>query len=63
MDRAYELIKWVSDHAQTSGILSEQINPYDGSPLSVAPLIWSHSEFVITLFKLDELQRIKETEI
>ncbi len=63
VDRAYELIKWVSDHAQTSGILSEQINPYDGSPLSVAPLIWSHSEFVITLFKLDELQRIKETEI
>jgi hypothetical protein len=27
-------------------VLPEQLNPYDGSPLSVAPLTWSHAQFV-----------------
>jgi len=63
VDKAIELIKWVTDHAQSSGILSEQLNPYDGSPLSVSPLVWSHAELVITLIKYDEVQRLKESEV
>ncbi|MCH7519492.1 MAG: FAD-dependent oxidoreductase, partial [Candidatus Dadabacteria bacterium] len=40
---AAEIIEWVSKRALPSGILAEQINPYTGAPLSVAPLTWSHA--------------------
>ncbi len=49
MDESRNLINWVVDHAQPSGVFSEQINPYDGRPISVSPLVWSHAEFVITV--------------
>lgn len=49
MDDGLNLINWVVNHAQPSGVFSEQINPYDGKPISVSPLIWSHAEFVITV--------------
>jgi len=55
INKAHELIDWVYRHAQHSGILSEQLNPYDGSPLSVSPLIWSHAEMIITLILYDNL--------
>ncbi len=48
-EKALENINWVINHAQPSGVFSEQINPYNGQPQSVSPLVWSHSEFVITL--------------
>ncbi|MEM0138908.1 MAG: glycoside hydrolase family 15 protein [Thermoplasmatales archaeon] len=50
-DRAADMIKWVINHRQNSGVLSEQINPYDNSTLSVSPLIWSHAEFIITILE------------
>lgn len=54
-----QLLQWVTKHAAPSGILSEQIHPYTGEPLSVAPLTWSHSAYVMTvkryIEKLDEL--------
>jgi GH15 family glucan-1,4-alpha-glucosidase len=43
------MINWVADHKQDSGILPEQVNPYDGSALSVSPLVWSHAQFIITI--------------
>jgi GH15 family glucan-1,4-alpha-glucosidase len=48
-EKAMNLIKWVLDHKQRSGVLSEQINPYDNTTLSVSPLIWSHAEFILTI--------------
>jgi len=56
-DKAFELLKWVIDHSQHSGILPEQVNPYDGTPLSVSPLIWSHAEYIITIAELNETQQ------
>jgi GH15 family glucan-1,4-alpha-glucosidase len=57
--RAKQLIEWVQRHAHPSGVLAEQVDPYDNAPLSVSPLTWSHAEFVITvreyLGKLHEL--------
>ena len=44
-------LEWVVDHAMESGILSEQLDPFDGSPVSVAPLTWSHATFVLTVQK------------
>lgn len=50
---------WVVRYAKPSGILSEQLDPFSGEQLSVAPLIWSHAQFVSTVIlyleKLEEL--------
>jgi GH15 family glucan-1,4-alpha-glucosidase len=39
--------------------MSEQLNPYTGEAVAVAPLTWSHAEFVLTvisyLVKLEDL--------
>lgn len=51
-DEARSLLKWVHDQAASSGILPEQINPMTGEFISVAPLTWSHSEYVATLLDM-----------
>ena len=52
---ALELILWASQRALPSGVLPEQVHPETGEPLSVAPLTWSHAEYVATV--LDYLDR------
>lgn len=49
---ARRLVDWTMQHALSSGSLSEQVNPNDGSPVSVLPLVWSHAEFINTLLDL-----------
>ncbi|OXM16778.1 glycoside hydrolase family 15 [Paenibacillus herberti] len=44
-------LEWVVSQALESGLLPEQLNPYDGTPLSVAPLTWSHATFVQSVSK------------
>ena len=55
-----EILEWTVKNALPSGVLAEQVHPFDGSPVSVSPLTWSHSTFVATiqnyLKKLDELK-------
>lgn len=51
--KAKQLITWAINHALPSGVLSEQVNPSDGSPLSVTPLVWSHAELINTLLDLN----------
>lgn len=46
LDEARHLLDWVTDRAPHSGLLPEQLHPYTGEPLSVAPLTWSHAEYV-----------------
>jgi GH15 family glucan-1,4-alpha-glucosidase len=46
MARGLELIVWAADRALPSGVMAEQINPYNGEPLSVSPLTWSHAAYV-----------------
>lgn len=49
-DRAKELIAWVNTNSMmTTGIMAEQISPLDSSFISVAPLTWSHAEYLATL--------------
>ncbi|MCL5989732.1 MAG: glycoside hydrolase family 15 protein [Candidatus Thermoplasmatota archaeon] len=55
---AFDLITWVNKQSQKSGILPEQVNPYDGSALSVSPLVWSHAEYVITILKLKIVPKV-----
>lgn len=59
---ARKILEWVVDHAMESGVLSEQIHPYTGEPLSVAPLTWSHSTFVMAVAGyLEKLQALQTT--
>jgi oligosaccharide amylase len=43
---AKKILQWTAESALPSGVLAEQLNPHDGSPVSVSPLTWSHSAFV-----------------
>jgi GH15 family glucan-1,4-alpha-glucosidase len=49
IDAAMRIIDWVRDHASSAGIFSEQINPHNGTFISVAPLTWSHAEYIASL--------------
>ena len=60
---AEELFYWVTDRALSSGALSEQLNPYNGEPLSVAPLTWSHAGFIIAVVKyIEKFERLNNLE-
>lgn len=49
-DKTTAILTWVVSHvAADTGIMAEQLNPNDGTAISVAPLTWSHAEFVATL--------------
>ncbi len=54
--RARANTDWVIKSALPSGVLSEQVNPVDGSVLSVAPLVWSHAELINTILDLANSQ-------
>jgi GH15 family glucan-1,4-alpha-glucosidase len=53
-DKALELIDWVTNHTQKSGMLSEQVDPETGTQVSVSPLVWSHAVFIETVLMLTE---------
>lgn len=46
LQSALDLVRWARSKASTSLVLPEQIDPYDGQALSVAPLTWSHAQVV-----------------
>lgn len=51
LESARRTLRWVADHSLPSGLLPEQLDPYDGSPVSVAPLTWSHATYIDTVLK------------
>lgn len=53
-----QTLEWVARHALATGVLPEQLDPFDGSPLSVAPLTWSHATFVLAV--VNYLNKAKE---
>ena len=54
LHEAKELIEWAAGHANKAGMLPEQLNPLTGEHLSVAPLTWSHAQFIQTLINYDK---------
>lgn len=48
-DRAKHYIDWTLQYTTPSGVLSEQVDPNNGGPVSVTPLIWSHAELINTI--------------
>jgi GH15 family glucan-1,4-alpha-glucosidase len=43
------ILDWIRSLMMPTGVLSEQINPYNESFVSVAPLTWSHAEYLSTM--------------
>ena len=52
--RAKELVQWATNAASTSDLLSEQVNPYDRTPVGVVPLGWSHAADILAVNRLAE---------
>lgn len=48
---ALEILHWCNRYTSPAGIMAEQINPLTGDPLSVSPLTWSHSTYVLVVQK------------
>ncbi|TMD26126.1 MAG: hypothetical protein E6I92_10545, partial [Chloroflexi bacterium] len=46
---AKRMVDWAVAHQLPGGLLSEQLDPHTGAPLSVSPLTWSHAEFITTV--------------
>lgn len=44
--RALDMLEWAALNAMPTGVLAEQVHPFTGAPFSVAPLTWSHAQFV-----------------
>lgn len=60
LEKIKESLTWICKHALKSGILSEQLDPETGEQISVAPLIWSHAEFLHTIMDyLDKERALK----
>ncbi len=47
-------LQWTINHMNNAGVLPEQLNPFNGDHLSVAPLTWSHATFIETVLKYNE---------
>jgi len=60
---AVDLLEWAAICALRTGVLSEQVHPFTLQPLSVAPLTWSHAQYITTttayLDKLAEITKIE----
>ncbi len=52
LDHATNLLQWAERQASSSGIFSEQLHPVTSAPLSVAPLVWSHAEYINTVLDM-----------
>ncbi|MET0980183.1 MAG: glycoside hydrolase family 15 protein [Candidatus Saccharimonadales bacterium] len=51
-EKADDILNWVLDHTGGTGVMSEQISPIDHSFISVAPLTWSHAEYIASLLDM-----------
>jgi GH15 family glucan-1,4-alpha-glucosidase len=51
LEPARSILDWAAAHALPSGIMAEQLDPYTGAPVSVAPLTWSHATYVQTALR------------
>ncbi len=57
LEKALELLDWCAAHAHPAGLMSEQIDDKGGS-LSVLPLAWSHSAYLLAV--LEYLQALEK---
>ncbi|HET8575259.1 MAG TPA: glycoside hydrolase family 15 protein [Candidatus Paceibacterota bacterium] len=58
LEEAVKWLHWAADHAESSGVMAEQLHPYTGAAISATPLTWSHAEYVRTV--LEYLNKMEE---
>ncbi len=58
-EKAEAIVEWAQQKTLPSGVLSEQIHPKASTPTSVAPLVWSHSEYLNTVLDLARHRWVK----
>ncbi len=59
LQNALEGLNWAVQTALPSGVLAEQVHPFTGKPISVAPLAWSHATVVMTIIEyLEKMQQL-----
>lgn len=46
------ILDWVRQHAYSTGMLGEQVNPINDDIVSPAPLTWSHAEYLSTMLDM-----------
>jgi oligosaccharide amylase len=64
LQSALDLVRWARAKAPASLVLPEQIDPYDGQAISVAPLTWSHAQVVSVIRGyLDALRKFRAPNI
>jgi glucoamylase len=49
LEPAATILSWVAQQARPTGVLPEQLHPFENRSISVCPLAWSHAEFIITV--------------
>jgi GH15 family glucan-1,4-alpha-glucosidase len=60
LNRSLDILSWIAKTVLPSGLLAEQLHPFNAEPISVAPLVWSHAEFILaTNDYLESYRRIK----
>ena len=60
LQSALDLVRWARSKASSSLVLPEQIDPYDGQALSVAPLTWSHAQVIsVVRAYIDAARRLR----
>jgi len=58
LNEGLQTLEWVAEHSLRSGILSEQLDPYTGGPISASPLVWSHAEFIMAVSEYLDKYRV-----
>jgi|AntRauTorcE11897_2_1112592.scaffolds.fasta_scaffold00030_15 GH15 family glucan-1,4-alpha-glucosidase len=59
-DKAKQIIDWSLTKTLPSGVFSEQIHPETSQPMSVAPLVWSHAEYINTVLDFTRSEQNKK---
>ena len=60
---AMKILLWAAEHAHPTGVLPEQLHPFEKRSISACPLAWSHAEFIITVADFAEkLRALQEIE-
>lgn len=54
LEEAKVYLEWCIKLTNPAGIMPEQVSPFNGAPLSVAPLTWSHATFVDSVLIYNE---------
>lgn len=56
LPRAQRTMEWVTKTMLKTGVMSEQVNPFNHAFISVAPLTWSQAEFLNTVLELTRVR-------